>query len=94
MSVKLNDTDTAYTSEMMRKMRLAAISLMPTESHYVVTVPHGDSERVAYGMSLPMSKRAAGQLVRSLKPLYKGKDGKGKPRAIMVKTAVKDGLFS
>lgn len=78
-----------YTAEMIRKMRLASVSLMPTESHYVVTVPYGTSERVAYGMSVPLAKRAAGQLSRALRGFYKG----GKPRAIMVKTAVKDGLL-
>jgi hypothetical protein len=81
-----------YTADRIRSMRLASISLMPMESNYVVTVPYkgrnGVSERVAYGMSLPLSKRAAGQLARAVQPLYKG----GKPRAIMIKTAVKGGM--
>jgi hypothetical protein len=82
-----------YTADQMRKMRTGAISLWPVETNYVVTVPYGTSERVAYGMTIPLSKRAAGQLARAVKSLYKGKDAKSKPRAIMVKTAVKDGLL-
>jgi hypothetical protein len=83
-----------YTHDNIRSMRIAAIKLMPKESDYVVTVPqkerNGVSERVAYGLSLQLSKRAAGQLARAVQSFYPH----GKPRAIMLKTAVKSGLFA
>lgn len=51
---------------------------------YVVTAPYGTSERVAYGWTFPMSKRAATRLMKAVQPLYKGK-----LRAVMLKTALK-----
>jgi hypothetical protein len=89
----MSDYTSGYTADQMRKMRTGAISLWPVETNYVVTVPYGTSERVAYGMAIPLSKRAAGQLARAVKSLY-AKPGKdGKPRAIMVKTAIKEKII-
>jgi hypothetical protein len=82
-----------YTPEMMRVTRLAAISLLPATTDYVVVVPYkgqnGPSERVAYGYSIPLTKRAAGQLAKAVQPLYKAQGAHTKPRAIMMKTALR-----
>lgn len=81
-----------YTSAQIRALRTAPFKgdkLMTTPSSYVVVVPWGTRERVAYGLTVSLSKRAAGQLSRAVQSLYKGK-----PRVIMVKTAVKDGILA
>lgn len=84
---------TKYSPEMMRVARLAAISLLPATTDYVVTVPYkgqnGPSERVAYGYTIPLTKRAAGQLAKAVQPFYKAQGNHTKPRAIMMKTALK-----
>lgn len=80
-----------YTSVDIAAMRTAPFkgkALMTTPSSYVVVVPWGTRERVAYGLTVSLSKRAAGQLSRAVQSHYKGK-----PRTIMVKTAVKDGIL-
>lgn len=81
-----------FTATDVRNMRIAPLTarMLPTPTHYVVTVQHGTSERVAFGLRFPLSKRAAGQLQRALTGLYKGAP---KLRAIMVKTAIKDGIL-
>lgn len=86
----------AVVRDMLRAMRVGPFissNLSPSESAYVVVVPfkgrNGLSERVAYGLTISLSKRAAGQLARAVQPHYKH----GKNRAIMLKTAVKDGLI-
>lgn len=69
-------------------------SLLPTDSHYVVMVPektrNGVVERPAYGLSIPLTKRAAEQIKRAVQPLYPH----GKTRAIMVKTALKSKVLA
>lgn len=94
--------DTLYFSaDMIKTMRIAPTlnrdSLLAGESDYVVTVPHkgqnGPSERVAYGWSIPLTRKAAGQLARAVQSFYKPAGQHSKPRAIMMKTARKDGLI-
>jgi len=81
-----------YNAAQVRAFRIAPFigdKLMTTPNSYVVTVPYKDSERVAYGLTVSLSKRATGQLSRAVQSHYKGK-----PRAIMVKTAIKDGILA
>lgn len=54
-------------------------------NHYVVVTGEGKRERVAFGYSLPLSKRAASQFARTM-----GVD----TRVIMRKTAVRAGLLN
>lgn len=80
-----------YNAAQLRSLRTAPFvgdKLMTTPSSYVVVVPWGARERVAYGLTVSLSKRAAGQLSKAVQSHYKGK-----PRTIMVKTAVKDGIL-
>lgn len=80
-----------FTAADIRSMRNAQfLRLMTTPTSYVVTVQNGTRERVAYGLGYSLTKRAAGQLQRALTGVYKGR----KLRAIMVKTAVKDGILA
>jgi hypothetical protein len=57
-------------------------TLRPT--HYVVVVPSGKGERVEFGRTLPLSKRAASQFAKTLKV---------DTRVIMRKTAVRAGML-
>lgn len=82
-----------YTSTMIRTMNNNAHTFAPNPRSYVVVVPvkgrNGRSERVAYGLGYSLTERAAKRLARAITGMYSG----GKPRAIMVKTAVKDGIL-
>ena len=59
-----------------------ALSLRP--NHYVVTVGEGKRERVVFGYTLPLSKRAASQFAKTLT---------GDSRVIMRKTAMRAGIL-
>lgn len=59
-----------------------ALSLRP--NHYVVTQGEGKRERVVFGYTLPLSKRAASQFAKTLK---------GESRVIMRKTAQRAGIL-
>ena len=53
-------------------------------NHYVVTQGEGKRERVVFGYTLPLSKRAASQFAKTLK---------GESRVIMRKTATRAGIL-
>lgn len=54
-------------------------------NHYVVTVGEGKRERVVFGYTLPLSKRAASQFAKT--------HVKGEFRVIMRKTATRAGIL-
>lgn len=53
-------------------------------NHYVVTQGEGKRERVVFGWTLPLSKRAASQFAKTLT---------GDSRVIMRKTATRAGIL-
>lgn len=53
-------------------------------NHYVVTVGEGARERVEFGRTIPLTKRAASQFAKTLKV---------DTRVIMRKTAVRAGML-
>ncbi|HEY6019859.1 MAG TPA: hypothetical protein VIY48_08115 [Candidatus Paceibacterota bacterium] len=65
-------------------MMSLALSLRP--NHYVVTVGEGKRERVVFGYTLPLTKRAAMQYVKSTGHI-------GDHRVIMRKTATRAGIL-
>jgi hypothetical protein len=55
-------------------------------NHYVVVETEGKRERVAFGIFLPLSKRAASQYAKA--------HVKGEHRVIMRKTAIREKLLN
>lgn len=53
-------------------------------NHYVVVAGEGKRERVVFGYTLPLSKRAASQFAKTLR---------GETRVIMRKTAQRAGML-